>query len=469
MIWTKGEIMNGIISTSLTAEEKLTRARVQLQKEKPFFSYLCMHLNFIEMKEIETMGVDRYGNLYYNTSFVDTLTDEEIKGCLAHEVMHCALEHLERGEGREPEVFNISSDIVINNILTKDNFQIPKGCLVPHNNQFKIFGIELKGLEDQTSEEVYDKIWKVLAKQFNRVRQQIKKFIQDQEKKGIKGFDKHIYGNGNGKKGDKSKCGHCAGTGKCPKCNGTGCPDCNGTGKCTNCNGTGEIEKNPVNTKKIDWKKTLVDACSYARQRGDVPAGMERMIGKLFDTYIDWRGLLYRYITSQIPVDYTWARPSKKSHSLGIYLPAVERESIEVMVAVDTSGSISQKELTEFISEISSIVNSFKNVELTIMDCDCQVNGVHTMRNATAEQVIHDVGKNLRGGGGTSHKPVFNWINKNKPTAKFVICFTDGYTEFPSKSEVKQPVLWVVAGNYRQEKGHFPYGDVIELPKRLDD
>ena len=366
--------MSGILNLDLTAEEKLVRARVQLQKEKPFFSYLTMHLNFIEDKEeCPTMGVDAYGNMYYNPKFVDSLSDDEIKGAMAHEVMHCALEHLDRCNGREPELFNVSSDIVINGILITDGMTIPKNALIPRNNEFELFGVKLKKVNDKTSEEVYDKLWRGLSKQFKQMRNQIKKYLQDQNGKGIKGFDEHHYDKkGKKKDGDKqeSNCGQCGGTGKHKKCNGSGCPDCGDTGKCPNCNGTGKVQTGKISKDNKDWKKILVDACSYARQRGSLPAGMERIVGKLLETYIDWRGLLYRYITNQIPIDYTWSRPSKRSHSLGYYIPSVEKEMIDVMVAVDTSGSISQHELAEFISEISSICRSFKNVALTVIDCD---------------------------------------------------------------------------------------------------
>jgi len=459
--------------TNLLSEEKLIRARIHLQKEKPFFAYLCMQLQFIEEKDMLKnspggVAVDKFGNLYYDPKFIERLSDEEIKGVVTHEVMHCALEHMEREEGRIRELYNISSDIIVNNMLIENGFALPKDVLLPKRNSYKIFGVELKDLNNSTSEEVYDSLWAKVGKEFKRVIKDIENYIKDQKSKGVgKGFDEHRYGNGN-KENKKSKCSSCGGTGTCPKCNGKGCKDCDNSGKCQDCNGTGEKERSGFNSKKIDWKKKMTDALAFARERGDVPAGMDRLIEKLYDTYIDWRGLLYRYITSQIPVDYNWARPSKKSHSLGVYLPAVERESIDVMVAVDTSGSISQDELAEFISEISSITNSFKNVELTVIDCDCEINGVHNLKNASPGEVIDKIGKNLKGGGGTSHIPVFNWINKHKPMARFIICFTDGYTAFPTKGSVKQPVLWVVAGNWRQDLGKFPFGEVIELPRTKD-
>jgi len=422
-----------LIQEKLSAEDKLTKARIQLQAEKPFWSYLVMHLKFIEDKSIPTMGVDRYGNLYYNPDFVDKLTEETTKGVLCHEVMHCALEHFERGEKKNHQLFNIAGDTVINAILLADGIELPNNLdiIYPINNQVEILGVKIKNITDKTAEEIYDKLRSRIMKELKGSTISFGGYVEKEAKRDsrTKGFDKHIYDkNGEKEKGDSDAIGK--------------------------------------DKKGVNWKKVLVDACSFARQRGTLPRGMERIVEKLLKTHIDWRGLLYKYITSQIPIDYTWSKPSKRSFSLNTYLPAVTRETIDVVVAIDTSGSISQGELTQFISEISSIVNSFKNVDLTAIVCDAEVHGVYKLRNATIDEVIKKIGKNLKGGGGTSHIPVFNWINREKPSAKFIICFTDGWTEFPKASQVNIPTLWVLAGDYRLEREKIPFGNVIELPKR---
>jgi len=192
---------------------------------------------------------------------------------------------------------------------------------------------------------------------------------------------------------------------------------------------------------------------------------MERLIDGLLESSIDWKGLLYRYITNLIPIDYIWTRPSKKSRSLGVYLPSVVKEKIDLVIAVDTSSSISKDELQLFISEITGIIRSFRNVDLTIMDCDCRINTVVTYKDAKIDDVIDF---KFRGGGGTSHKPVFNWMNENLPNARLLICFTDGYTSFPNPQDVNVNTLWVVAGYYRADASSFPFGEVIELPKKRD-
>ena len=419
----------------LEAMDRLIQARISFQKEKPFFSFLTMQLNLHEVKDGEmkydTMAVDNNGNLYFNKKFVEGLSDSEVKGCLCHEVMHCALEHLVRINGRNPNVWNSSTDAIINNIILKDGLTVPAKGIIPNNDEINLYGKLIKKLSDKTAEEVYDKIYSKIRKDNNNDMKKMKDFINKNKDKN-KGFDTHIHKkNGIGNKGKKGR----------------------GIG--------GNV---PLSGDK-DWKKILIDAATYAKQQGHLPAGMERLIGEILETSIDWKGLLYRYVTALIPVDYMWTKPSKKSRALGVYLPSVVKEHIDIVVAVDTSGSISQKELSQFMGEIIGIVKSFKNVDLTVIDCDARVNSVQKVKNASPDDIISEVSKNLKGGGGTSHIPVFNWLNENLPNTKLLIAFTDGYTTFPDEKDVNCKVLWVSAGYYRADIKNYPFGNVIELPR----
>ena len=437
----------------LSALDRLIQARIQLQREKPFFSFLTMHLTFHKAegemeKAIQTIAVDMNGNVPFNEKFIQGLTDAEVKGVLCHEVMHCALEHLARLRGREPDVFNVSADAIINNILLNDQLALPKGVILPRHGSVSLYGKKVEDLNDKSAEEVYDEVYKHIRKKNNNNRQQMKQFIQD-NKQNNKGIDKHLHKPMQGNKGgNKNKQGKGGGNqpSKIPKPGQQ----------------PGGSMPIPIDETQKDWKKILIDAATFAKQRGDLPAGMERIIGDILDTSIDWKGLLYRYVTNLIPVDYIWTRPSKRTASLGVYLPSVVKEKIDVVVAVDTSGSISQDELTSFMAEIISIIRTFKNVDMTIIDCDCRVNSAKTYKNATVDDALEF---KLKGGGGTSHVPVYKWINENMPAAKLLIAFTDGMTEFPNEKDVNTNTLWVLAGYYRASKEHFPFGEVIELPK----
>lgn len=407
----------------LSAEDKLIKARIELLREKPFFAFLANHLKFQEEEKFPTMAVDIEGNLYYNKKFVEGLSKDECKGVLCHEVMHCALEHMKRHRGKLHELWNVSGDIVINNILIQDNLALPKGVLLPRGDEIVAYGYKVKEISKKCAEEVYHEIYQNAKKDHCKNAQEFIKKHKDSNS----GFDVHIYGEG---EGDGKKKG----------------------------GGMGGNQPSLGGSNGKDWGKIMVDACTFARNQGKLPAGMERILGDLLRTDLDWRSLLYKYITNQIPIDYTWKTPSKKSYSCGVYLPTVVRESLDLVVAIDTSGSIQATELNEFMGQIISILDQFTNVNLTIMDCDCQINSVNKYQRVTMNDVM---GIKLRGGGGTSHVPVYKWMDENMPNARLLINFTDGYTEFPKESSI--PTLWVIAGRRRASEKVVPFGDVVFL------
>jgi predicted metal-dependent peptidase len=411
----------------LSPEEKLIRAKIRLGADppegRPFFSFLVSHLKFRELKQIPTIGVSDFGECVYNPEFVDKLPDNELYGVLCHEVLHVALEHMKREREMQQNhlLSNIAQDIVVNNILSADGIKLPETGLVPKGNELMVFGYQLKKIDTKCSEEIYDELYKHHKKQ-----------LEEMIKQASKGrFDEHMKGEGGQGEGEGEREGK----------DGKG--DGSGLGK---------------DILKQDWKKVLLDACAYAKNRGCVPAGMERIIGKIMEPKVNWRTYLLKFITSMIPTDYTWARPSKRTISTGVYFPSVEKESIEIIAWIDTSGSISEEDLKKFMGELVGITRCFKNVDLTVGVCDCAIHGVFTFRNATVGDVMNKI--KLKGGGGTSHVPVFKWLKKERPNAKFVICFTDGYTEFPTKKP-SIDTLWVVAGENRIEKEAFPFGKVV--------
>ena len=396
----------------LTTEKKITKARVKLNDRNPFFGYLTMRLEF-ERKddEVDRISVNKFGHCKYNGTFIDSLPQEQIIGAVAHEVMHCALNHFDRMQGKDKQLWNISTDIVINALLAVDGLVPPKNGYNPNGGGYiNIWGIELYECHKKSANEVYDKLYNAYKKQ---------------EKSGLEeGFDIHIYDDDNqGKEGKKK-------------------------------NKSGNTNDIPT-----DWEKEIVEAATFAKMQGKLPAGIKRLVNELLGNVIDWRGLLYKYIQSTLPFDYTWIKPNKKSYATGIYMPDVVREQIDIICSIDTSGSISEEELTEFSSELLGIINSFENINLTIIYNDTEVYGPHRLQNPTPSDIIK---LKPKGGGGTNHIPVFEWVNKNNENASLLICFTDGYTSYPNNSSID--TIWVLAGHHC-DKDTIPFGRVIELPR----
>jgi predicted metal-dependent peptidase len=170
---------------------------------------------------------------------------------------------------------------------------------------------------------------------------------------------------------------------------------------------------------------------AYSKLQGKTPDGIESRLEALLASKVDWRELLSAYISKQMPYDYSFARPSKRSASVGVYLPSVTRESLEVVVAIDTSGSIGKEEMQRFASEMLGIATSFHGVKISLVQADCKV---HSDIEISSD--YEDVVKNIVviGGGGTSHVPVFEHIAKEHPDARVAVCFTDGFTDYPDRA-----------------------------------
>jgi predicted metal-dependent peptidase len=410
----------------------LKKARIWLNEQKPFFGYLTMHLQFERKDEIGTMGVNKHGICYYNKDFVLKLSEDEQRGVLCHEVMHVVLKHLSRVESRDKRTWNVAADIIINQMILSDGMSLPSEGILPKNGTFELFGKKITKINKKTAEEVYNDIYDVM-KQHQQQSGSGQSGDGDGDGQSMpKGFDKHEYDDEKKPKGASK---------------GNEGDDDNGSG----------MDKSDAK----DWDSVLTEATTLGQMQGNLPAGMQRRVSKLLGTYIDWKGLLYRYITNMIPYDFSYRRPHKKSHSLGTYFPEIEKEKLEVVISIDTSGSIGEKELTQSLSETIGILKNFNNVEMTIIFNDTEVYGPHKFQNPTPDRIMK---VKPEGGGGTNHIPVFKWMNEKQPNAKLLICFTDGQTSYPDSPKGLN-TIWVLLGSWRCDVKDIPFGKVVELPK----
>lgn len=416
----------------MKAKERLKRARVQLQKSNPFFGYLVLHLK-LKGKDSKigkvldgidgTCGVDKNSNLYFSEKFIDKLSEKEVKGVLAHETLHLALEVFFRQGNRDKKLFNIAQDIVINDMLVNQHFSLPDCVLIPdrrHKIELPIGNkkIIIDKINHRSSEEIYE----ILDKKIDKKELPFGTPVGGGEegKQGEEGsrsigenplgFDEHIYEDGEGE-GNKEKR-----------------------------KGMGD------KAKQEKWKKILSKALNHAKNRGNVPAGIEEKVEEILEPKIDWREVLYRNITSRIPTDFTYQMPSKKSRSIGVYLPDTKCEGLDVIVSVDTSGSISNRELGQFLGEMVNIAETFNGVNMTIVEHDADIQEVYEVRNGNKGKIM-DI--DIKGRGGTNHFCVFDWLEENKyrNKSKVLVCFTDGYTSVPDKEPRGLETIWVLTND----------------------
>jgi len=206
--------------------------------------------------------------------------------------------------------------------------------------------------------------------------------------------------------------------------------------------------------EEAEWKVAISQAANAAKQMGRLPANLERLVGNLVDSKVDWAAVLREFVKATAKGDYTWSRPNRRFIGQGMYFPTMHSESIgEMVVAVDTSGSIGQKELDQFASEITAIMEDVSPTNVTVIYCDTEVAHTETFTKEDMPLVL-----NAKGGGGTDFRPPFEWVEKKGLEPACFIYLTDMYcNSFPSPPPY--PTLWVSISHLNEA----PFGQVVEM------
>jgi predicted metal-dependent peptidase len=201
----------------------------------------------------------------------------------------------------------------------------------------------------------------------------------------------------------------------------------------------------------IDWKIATVQAANVARMEGKLPAALARFVEELTTPKLDWRAMLRRFITETSRDDYTWQRPNKRFLAQGFYLPTLYSETMgEIVVVIDTSGSITQEMLNTFGGEIKSIVQSSRPSKTYVIYCDAAVN--HVDEFGPNDDLKFD----MHGGGGTDFCPPFAYVADKAIEPVCLVYLTDLYGPFPQAPEY--PVMWVAT-----TKDVAPFGETVPI------
>jgi len=428
--------------TNKSLADHISKAKYELRNDFPFYGYLVSRLKWIVDNNIPTAGVDGSRNLYYNEEFFNSLSTNKndktykIEVIAIHEVLHLAFNHPFRRGNRNayietPEcsvtVWNIACDIVVNNMIVKNSFKLPEGAIIPNNDSVMIMGINIENISKKNVEEIYSELVG-----------QLKKNEKEEQGKG-KGKGKNENGQdekkiATGKKAPKEICSH------------------------DKWNERKEEKDSKGQAIKDSWKKSVYTAYEYAKQMGKSPLGMGREFDAIGRSKINWHQFLRREISKAIPYRYNWNKPHKKYLWQDVFVPSYYGESVKVLVAIDTSGSISNKDLSMFVSELIGIAKTYKEVQFRILTHDTEVHDDILLTGKTEKKLRQ---LKLKGGGGSNSQSLYKHIidNRYAKDGKLLIHFTDGYLVWPEKQTREFKTLVVLSG------GHCPKEQV---PKYMD-
>jgi predicted metal-dependent peptidase len=368
--------------TDQNALFKLTKARIALITEYPFYGALALRLRLVEEPSFPTLAVDGE-RMFYNPQFVnEVLTPNTTKAAIAHEVGHCIFEHIARRGDRNHMKWNMAGDFVINDHLLDSGFELGDGWL--HNPAWK----------NMTADHIYT-------------------LLPDPPKGG--------------------------------KGPGVGDP---GGALCDIMDA--DVRQNPMAAD--EWKIAAVQAAMAAKQAGKLPANLERFIHDLTHPKADWRQILRRFIVELRKDDFSWMRPKKMMIPHGFYLPTLHSEGMgELKVVIDTSGSIDEKTLNAFGSEIQAIRDNVRPRITRIIYCDARVNHVDEF---AAEDYLE---LKPYGGGGTDFRPPFELALEQGWRPAVGIYLTDGYGPFPDMPP-DYPFLWCMTTDVEP-----PWGERVQI------
>ena len=366
-------------------------------------------------EEVPIAATDGISLILNPTTFFDKdLTLYNRVFICAHEILHCIFDHCGlmhayrmRGEiaypdGKKipynPELMNVAADYVINALLVESSIgAMPKD----------------KGLHDTK-----------IADGQQAVIDVYRKLYDDAKKNGGgagghgQGFDQHLApGQGQG--------------------------------------------KDPAQTMQDrspqEWDTQIAAAATAARAQGKMPAGLERVFGELLQAKVDWTEQIRALFARKVGNDaYDWRKLDRRLIVRGIGAPGRMGYGAEnVVVAVDTSGSIGAATLQRFFAEMAGILEDVRPRTLWVLWADAEVAGVEELSEASDLLSLKP-----KGGGGTDFRPVFGWVHDQGIQVDALVYLTDGYGSFPAQSP-DYPVIW---GNISGGSVKYPFGDVVDVP-----
>ena len=368
----------------------------------PFFGSVVANSNFIAEPAIETAGTDGT-TIYYNPNFIESITNEEQTFVFAHEICHIAFNHIFRSEGKDKELWNIATDSIINAFLKQDGLPMVEG------------GVDIPDAINYDAEEMYKK----LLEEKKQQKQQdvghdthsmwdnaIKKKRQEQQSQSQQ-LDEKQNEEQEKKRNEEIK-------------------------KLTELG-----EKEAFKQNKIARKKQLEELrealASKSHGHGSITNSERRNITDIgmSEPLIDWRRLLKEAV--KYDVDWSYRNAGIEDGVVTAYLEEMPRPETEIVL--DTSGSINETLLRNFLRECKNILQTSK---VKVGCFDTQFYGFAEIKD------VSDI-DNLKfyGGGGTDFDAAVNAFTRKVENK---IIFTDGYANMPS---TPIDAIWIVFGGIK--------------------
>jgi len=376
--------------------DKIIIARVGLLLRHPFFGNMATRLKIQEAEEWCNTAATDGRSIYFNRKFFEPLSIKQIEFVIAHEILHNVFDHMTRREGRDAQIFNIACDYTVNGQIVRDGIGDHNidGIKIFHDAKYYGMG----------AEEVYDKIFEEMdEKQLNQLGQLL---------------DDHIDWGKEGK------------------------------------DGRPQYSKDELKKIRDEIREATIQAANAAGA-GNTPASVQRMIKEFTEPKMNWREILRQQIQSVIRSDFTFMRPNRKGWHMSAILPGTNvEETIDICVSIYMSGSISDAQAKDFLSEIKGIMEEYREFNIKIWCFDTSIYNEQSFDGYNIEEFDE---YEPMGGGGTDFDANWEYMKEHDIVPKKFIMFTDGYPWDSWGDADYCDTVFVIHGN---DKIVPPFGEV---------
>lgn len=374
------------------ARDLLITARVALLINHSFFGNLATRLKMINADEWCSTAATDGRNFYYNSRFICLLKTKEVEFLVGHEVLHVVYDHMGRRDNRDPQIWNIANDYAVNADLKRHKvgqFITSVPCLY-----------EAK-YDGKYSEYIYDDLMKGVSKI------SLDDLIDQM-------LDEHMDS-------EDDSDGEAEGKGR-PK----------------------PMTQEERDALRQEIKQNIINAAAGS-EAGKLPAGVKRLLDDITDPKMPWRDLIQTNLTSLIKSDYSFSRPNRRGWHMDAIMPgSIPGEEIDVVVALDMSGSISDKQAQMFLGEVSGMMQMFDGYKIHVF---CFDTSVHNPQSFSSDNLDTMSEYEPKGGGGTDFTSIFDYLKERGEDTKRLIVFTDGMPFGSWGDEDFTDTTWIIHGS----------------------
>jgi len=365
--------------------DRIIVARVGLLLRHPFFGNMATRLQIKSADDwLGTAAVDGR-NLYFNTQFFNKMSNKEIEFVIAHEILHCVFDHLGRREDRNPKIYNIAADYIVNNLLVRDRIGT-KPTFIDCYQDFKY--------DNWSSEAVYDDLYETAKEDGEEFLKQLGEML-----------DEHIDWEGDSEDSQDSEEGEGAG------------------GDSKESKSQPNYSKDEIKLIKDEIKENMISTVQTSGA-ANLPGEVARMITELTEPKMNWREILRQQIQSTVKSDYTFMRPSRKGQMSGAVLPGMNfQDTIDLCISLDMSGSIGNAQAQDFLGEVQGIMDEYQDYNIKLWCFDTKVYNEQDYTAHGDDLLDYEI----MGGGGTEFMCNWEYMKEHDIQPKKFIMFTDGY------------------------------------------